>query len=115
MNNLLHSIRTLSIVIPAYNEGPTIHLILEKIVAVELIHGIKKEILIVNDCSKDHTESAIFQFMEKYPDQDIKYFKHEKNAGKGAALHTGISKASGEYLIIQDADLEYDRRNTTIY
>ncbi|MBK8045550.1 MAG: glycosyltransferase family 2 protein [Haliscomenobacter sp.] len=108
MNNLLHSIRTLSIVIPAYNEGPTIHLILEKIVAVELIHGIKKEILIVNDCSKDHTESAIFQFMEKYPDQDIKYFKHEKNAGKGAALHTGISKASGEYLIIQDADLEYD-------
>ncbi len=103
-------INKLSIVIPAYNEGPTIHLILEKIKAVELIRGIKKEIIIVNDCSKDNTEAAILRYKDANPDQNIQYFKHEVNQGKGAALHTGISKATGEYLIIQDADLEYDPR-----
>ena len=98
----------LSIVIPAFNEAETIHLILDKIAAVELINGIQKEIIIVNDCSTDNSEAAILQYKSSNPALDIQYFKHEKNRGKGAALHTGISKASGEYLIIQDADLEYD-------
>ena len=99
---------TLSIVIPAYNEGRTIHLILDKVKAVSLINGIAKEIIIVNDCSKDNTEDAIRSYMAQHPEINIQYFKHEVNQGKGAALHTGITKATGDYVIIQDADLEYD-------
>lgn len=98
----------LSIVIPAYNEGRTIHLILDQIEKVELLNNISKEIIIVNDCSKDDTEEAILRYKNAHPNMDIQYFKHEVNMGKGAALHTGIKKATGEYLIIQDADLEYD-------
>jgi glycosyltransferase involved in cell wall biosynthesis len=98
----------LSIVIPAYNEGRTIHLILNKVKAVELVNNISKEIIIVNDCSKDNTEQAILDYMAANTDMNIQYLKHEVNQGKGAALHTGIKHATGEYLVIQDADLEYD-------
>jgi glycosyltransferase involved in cell wall biosynthesis len=101
-------ISKLSIVIPAYNEGRTIHFILDKIKNVTLINDISKEIIIVNDCSSDDTEQAIKNYMLSNPSVNIQYVKHEINKGKGAALHTGISKASGEFLIIQDADLEYD-------
>ncbi|MGZ3812620.1 MAG: glycosyltransferase family 2 protein [Mucilaginibacter sp.] len=101
-------IEKLSIIIPAYNEGNTIHLILNKIKSVKLIDNIQKEIIIVNDFSKDHTEKAINEYREANPELNIKYYKHNLNKGKGAALHTGIAKATGEYLIIQDADLEYD-------
>ena len=100
--------RTLSIVIPAYNEGPTIHNILNRVKAVELIGGIEKEVIIVNDCSRDNTEEAILNYKAANPELPISYYKHEVNQGKGAALHTGISKAKGDYVIIQDADLEYD-------
>lgn len=103
-------INKLSIVIPAYNEEKTIHLILDKIKAVGLIADIQKELIIVNDCSKDDTEGAILRYMQQNPTLNIQYHRHEVNKGKGAALHTGISKATGEYLIIQDADLEYDPR-----
>lgn len=99
---------TLSIVIPAYNEERTIHRILDKVKAVELTSGIQKEIIITNDCSKDDTEGAIRRYMEANPGLHIRYLKHEVNKGKGAALHTGIQHASGQYIIIQDADLEYD-------
>ena len=102
------TIEKLSIIIPAYNEGNTIHLILNKIKAVNLINNIKKEVIIVNDCSSDDTESAILSYQKNNHDLDIKYYKHKVNSGKGAALHTGIAKATGEYLLIQDADLEYD-------
>lgn len=100
--------RKLSIVIPAYNEGPTIHHILNKVKAVKLIGDVEKEILIVNDCSKDNTEEAILAYKAANPDLPITYYKHEVNQGKGAALHTGIRIATGDYVIIQDADLEYD-------
>ncbi|HNX07742.1 MAG TPA: glycosyltransferase family 2 protein [Bacteroidales bacterium] len=98
----------LSVIIPAYNEGKTIHLILDKVKAVQLSGNIEKEVIIVNDCSKDNTEEAIHAYRQANPDLNIQYFRHEKNAGKGAALHTGIEKATGDYVIIQDADLEYD-------
>jgi len=100
--------KLLSIIIPAYNEGKTIHFILDKIKKVELIDHIQKEIIIVNDFSNDDTDEAVSRYMAANPLLNIQYFKHEFNQGKGAALHTGISKATGEYLIIQDADLEYD-------
>ena len=100
--------QTLSIVIPAYNEGPTIHHILNKVKAVELIGDIRKEVIIVNDCSRDHTEEAVLAYKAANPDLPITYYKHEVNQGKGAALRTGIEKATGDYVIIQDADLEYD-------
>ncbi|MEN0003313.1 MAG: glycosyltransferase family 2 protein [Bacteroidota bacterium] len=100
--------KLLSIVIPAYNEEATIHLILNKVKAVQLIGGLQKELIIVNDCSKDDTKGAIMRYMEQNPDLDIQYREHEVNKGKGAALHTGIKEASGDYIIIQDADLEYD-------
>ena len=99
---------TLSIVIPAYNEGRTIHLILDRVKAVILKDNIAKEVIIVNDCSKDNTEEAVQAYMAANTDLNIQYFKHEVNQGKGAALHTGIQKATGDFVIIQDADLEYD-------
>lgn len=98
----------LSIVIPAYNEGPTIHHILNKIKAVRLTQNISKEIILVNDCSKDNTESSIMAYQAENPDLPITYYKHEVNMGKGAALHTGIRQATGDIVIIQDADLEYN-------
>ncbi len=98
----------LSIIIPAYNEGNTIHLILDKVKAVRLLNNIEKEVIIINDCSTDETEASILHYKSAHPELDIQYFKHEVNQGKGAALHTGIARASGEFLIIQDADLEYD-------
>ena len=101
-------IRTLSIVMPAYNEGPTIHRILDKVRAVELPNGIQKELIVVNDCSKDNTEEAILNYQSTHPDLPIQYLKHAVNQGKGAALHTGIAAATGDYIVIQDADLEYD-------
>jgi glycosyltransferase involved in cell wall biosynthesis len=102
------SIKKLSIIIPAYNEERTIHFILDKVKEVNLINGITKEVIIVNDCSTDETELAIKNYISTNPTLDIQYFRHEINQGKGAALHTGIDNATGEYLIIQDADLEYD-------
>src|SRR5688572_3306395 len=100
--------KKISIIIPAYNEGKTIHLILNRIKEVKLINQIEKEVIIVNDCSVDNTEDSIKFFMQKNADMAIMYFRHEKNQGKGAAIHTGISKATGDYIVIQDADLEYD-------
>jgi len=98
----------LSIIVPAYNEANTIHLILDKIKSVELLNNIEKEIIIVNDCSTDTTEDSIKQYIESNSSLNMRYLKHEINQGKGAAIHTGIKHATGEYLIIQDADLEYN-------
>ncbi len=105
---------TLSIVIPAYNEGRTIHLILDKVRQAPLPEGIRREVIIANDCSTDDTEAAILKYRDAHADFPLTYLKHEVNQGKGAALHTGIRHATGDYVIIQDADLEYDPNEYTI-
>jgi len=100
--------KTLSIIIPAYNEEKTIETILNKLKEVELDHDIKKELIVINDASKDNTEQVVLNWAAENPDALISYYKHEKNKGKGAALHTGIKESKGDYVVIQDADLEYD-------
>ena len=101
-------IKKLSIVIPVYNEERSVHEILDLVRDVKLINGIEKELIIVNDASTDGTQKVLEAYIANHPDEGLQLYAHEVNKGKGAALHTGISKASGEYLIIQDADLEYD-------
>lgn len=99
---------TLSIVIPAYNECETLPLVLDKIAGTQLLYDIQKEIIIVDDCSEDRTREVVKEYVLQHPELEIRYFRHEKNMGKGAALHCGIKNAMGDYLVIQDADLEYD-------
>ncbi len=103
-------LRTLSIVIPAYNEERTIHLILDKVRDVHLMGDITKEVVIVNDGSTDGTVAAVRSYMAANPSMGIKFFEQAHNMGKGAAIHRGIKEATGEFLIVQDADLEYDPR-----
>lgn len=98
----------LSVIIPAYNESNTIDFILDKIKAVQLGWGIEMEIIVVNDCSTDHTMEVVEQFRIINPDLTIQLIEHEENKGKGAAIKTGIAHATGSFIIIQDADLEYD-------
>ncbi|KXK37821.1 MAG: glycosyltransferase family 2 protein [Saprospiraceae bacterium] len=98
----------LSVIIPAYNEEKTIQTVLKSVCEVQLIGNFTKEIIVVNDCSKDRTEEKVLEFKASRPDIEIAYFKHDINQGKGAALHTGIREATGDYIIVQDADLEYD-------
>lgn len=102
------NIQKLSILIPAYNEGATIHLILNRVKEVELVNGIQKEIVIVNDCSKDDTVDKVKAYMQENPDMNIQLFSQERNQGKGAAINRAIKECTGEYMLIQDADLEYD-------
>ena len=101
-------INKISIIVPAFNEESTISIIADKLLNLYLVNNIKKEIIIVNDCSTDNTENLIQNIIQSNPLAEIIYIKHEKNLGKGAAIHSGIKNATGDYLIIQDADLEYD-------
>ena len=100
--------QVLTIVVPAYNEASTIHLILDKLLAVSLIGGLSKEILIVDDHSVDGTYEAVNRYLSEKGSDNIRVLRHPKNMGKGAAIHTGIAEAKGDFVIIQDADLEYD-------
>lgn len=100
--------KKLSIIIPVYNESKTIHLILNKIKSVILPYDIEKEIIIIDDCSSDNTVDIINNWSNNNELVNITLFKHNKNQGKGAALHTGINNSIGDFIIIQDADLEYD-------
>ncbi len=95
--------KRLSIVIPAYNEERFIGALLERIRGVDLTrHDLEKEIIVVDDCSKDATSDVVRRF------EGVVLFRHERNGGKGRAVRTGIDRATGDYLMIQDADLEYE-------
>ncbi len=101
---------TLSIIIPAYNEAQTIELILGKIMSVTLGEKLKKEVLVVNDASTDGTPQIVEKFMARFPDENIRLISQKENLGKGAAIHRGIEEATGDFIVIQDADTEYDPR-----
>ena len=100
--------KTLSIIIPVYNEEKTIHLILDKIKEVQLINELNKEIVMVDDSSTDNSWKRLEEYKSQNPELEISLYRHSYNQGKGAALRTGIQEAKGDLIIIQDADLEYD-------
>lgn len=99
----------LSILIPAYNEENTIAEILEKIISLNLYNNIEKEIIVIDDFSKDKTEAIVKSFVDKY--DFVFYYKQSRNRGKGAAIRRGLENVSGDFVIIQDADLEYDPKD----
>ncbi len=100
----------LSVIIPAFNEGGTIYRLLERVSAVKLIEDVSMEIIVVDDCSADNTATETQRFVKDYPQTSVSCLKHKKNSGKGAALRTGIQVATGDFIVVQDADLEYDPR-----
>lgn len=107
------NINTLSIIIPVYNESATIRQVLERVCAVKLIEEIKKEIVVINDGSTDNSEEIINNYLSE-SSETIKFISNPNNRGKGASLADGIKHASGDFVVIQDADLEYDPREFNI-
>lgn len=99
--------KKLSIIIPAYNESATITVILKRVLDAELPEGISKEIIVVDDCSKDDTIQLVQAFATEHSFA-IKLLQQTVNKGKGAAIRRGFTEATGDYCIVQDADLEYD-------
>lgn len=106
--NLTNYLKKLSIIIPAYNEEKTIIPILEELESLVLDFPLEKELVIIDDHSTDGTAELVNNFIDSSPNLATVYYRQEVNLGKGAALHKGIELAGGDYIIIQDADLEYD-------
>ncbi|MDR1344003.1 MAG: glycosyltransferase family 2 protein [Tannerellaceae bacterium] len=106
--------KTLSIIIPVYNEESTLECLLEKVINLQLTGGAKKEIIIVNDCSTDRSREIVKETTARHKESSIKYTAHETNRGKGMAIRTGLQMVTGDFVVIQDADLEYEPRDFNI-
>lgn len=102
------SVKKLSVIIPAYNEAGTIFRVLEKVIGAELPAAVEKEIWVIDDCSADDTEREVEKAQAQYADACIRYLRLLANRGKGYAVRQGIARSTGDVIIIQDADLEYD-------
>lgn len=98
----------LSIIIPVFNEENTVLKILNSLESVQLTGGLDKEYILVDDCSTDNSRNIILEYLDQNKQVNGRLIMHPKNQGKGAALHSGIREASGDFIIVQDADLEYD-------
>lgn len=96
---------TLTVVVPCYNEEQTLERCIAQVLAIQ-DNSLRLEVIIVDDCSTDNSAEIAQRLAAGYP--QISYFRHERNKGKGAALRTGFSKATGDFVAVQDADLEYD-------
>jgi len=105
----INKINKLSVIIPCYNEQNTIELIVNEILMVHLGSNTKLEIVIIDDCSQDNSRVIIEGLVKKHP--QISSILQSKNHGKGAALKQGILKSTGDVVIVQDADREYDPRD----
>lgn len=101
----------LSIIIPVYNEEKTVTKLLKKVLEVKLPKGMKREIVVVDDGSKDSSKLKVKNAKLQYNIKELKLIEHKTNKGKGAAIRTGIKNSTGDLLIIQDADLEYDPKD----
>ena len=106
----MNTLKVLSIAIPVYNEEDTLQKILNEVKSVRLIENIQKEIILVNDASTDNSSQIAQKYIEENKDLNIQYFEQPRNMGKGAALSRCFKEATGDYIIVQDADLEYDPR-----
>jgi glycosyltransferase involved in cell wall biosynthesis len=102
------NISKLSILIPAFNEADHIFEILKRVHQVELLNKMQKEVIVIDDKSTDNTISEVVRFQKAEPELSIILYQQAVNKGKGAAIHKGIELAKGDYIVIQDADLEYD-------
>ena len=102
-------LKVLSVIIPAYNERNTIEHVVETVLAADTL-GLEREIVVVDDCSKDGTRDILQTFPQRFGGK-VKVFFHEVNQGKGAAIRTGLQNISGDLVLVQDADLEYDPKD----
>lgn len=104
----MSQLKKLSVLVPAYNEEGTIESILDSLGKVKLLHDIEMEVVVVNDASTDRTKEIVESYIQKHSGRSFSFYSQPKNMGKGAALHKAIEMATGDYLVVQDADLEYD-------
>ena len=109
MDEHTQAIKILSIIIPAYNERNTIERVVETVLASNTL-GLAREIIVVDDCSKDGTRELLADFPQRYG-PTVKVFYHAVNQGKGAAIRTGLAEVTGDLVLVQDADLEYDPKD----
>src|SRR5437764_545053 len=99
---------TVSVLIPVYNEEEYVRELLGRVASAPLPDGLRLQIIVVDDCSTDRSIEIVESFMADEPQVSVRFLRHSRNRGKGAAVRTAIAAATGEYSIIQDSDLEYD-------
>jgi len=110
----MHTLKKLSIIIPVFNEENTIFDLLKKVDELELSHKVEKEMIIVNDASSDASFEKIIEFLSSRKNSSIVSLTHHINQGKGAGIHTGLKAATGDWIVIQDADLELDPNDINV-